>query len=149
MGLPESTEGPHPTAFFSQLLVEVFGHKILPLPPELNRVHRIPTPKPASEQRPRPVILQFHRYQVKDLVICESQKNGALTYQGNTIQIFEDYSLDVLKLRGELKDAMAGTLQTQTQTCSPLPSQITHQHVLTVRKCGCYLPLKPTTSFRV
>ncbi len=107
MGLPESIEGPHPTIFFSQLLVEVFGHQILPSPPELDRAHRIPASKPASGQRPRPVILRFHRYQVKDLVIRESRKKGVLTFQGHTIRIFEDYSPDVRKLRSEIKDAMA------------------------------------------
>ncbi len=73
MGLPESIEGPRPTIFFSQFLVEVFGHQILSSPPELDRAHRIPAPKPASGQRPHPVILRFHRYQVKDLVIRESR----------------------------------------------------------------------------
>ncbi len=106
IGLPESIEGPHPTTFFSQLLVEVFGHQNLPSPPELDRAHRIAAPKPASGQRPRPVILRFHRYQVKDLVIRESRKKGTLTFQGHTIRIFEDYSPDIVKLRGEFKDPM-------------------------------------------
>ncbi|KAL1246547.1 hypothetical protein QQF64_034592 [Cirrhinus molitorella] len=107
VGLPESIEGPRPTAFFSTLLVEVLGDQILSSPPELDRAHRTPAPKPAPGQRPRPVILRFHRYQVKDLVIRESRKKGVLIYQGHTIRIFDDYSPDVLKLRGEFKEAMA------------------------------------------
>lgn len=76
MGLPESIEGPRPTIFFSQLLVEVFGDHILSSPPELDRAHRTPAPKPASGQRPRPDILRFHRFQVKDLIIRESRKKA-------------------------------------------------------------------------
>ena len=37
VGLPENVEGAHPTAFFSQLLVEVLGEQILDSGPELDR----------------------------------------------------------------------------------------------------------------
>nr|XP_021325840.1 uncharacterized protein LOC550357 isoform X2 [Danio rerio] len=107
VGLPESIEGPRPTNFFSEMLAEVFGDQILASPPELDRAHRIPAPKPAPGQRPRPVVLRFHRYQVKDLVVRESRKKGILTFRNHKIRIFEDYSPDVLKLRSEFKDAMA------------------------------------------
>lgn len=107
VGLPESIEGPRPTNFFSEMLAEVFGDQILASPPELDRAHRIPAPKPAPGQRSLPVVLRFHRYQVKDLVVRESRKKGILTFRNHKIRIFEDYSPDVLKLRSEFKDAMA------------------------------------------
>ncbi|KAE8297846.1 hypothetical protein D5F01_LYC02318 [Larimichthys crocea] len=40
VGVPESVEGPRPTAFFAELLVEVFGEGILDSPPECDRAHR-------------------------------------------------------------------------------------------------------------
>lgn len=52
VGLPESVEGARPTAFFSQLLVEVFGDQVLPSPPELDRAHRTLAPKPGPHERP-------------------------------------------------------------------------------------------------
>lgn len=55
VGLPESIEGPRPSEFFSQLLVDVLGKDILPSPPELDRAHRSLAPKPAVGERPRPV----------------------------------------------------------------------------------------------
>ncbi|KAI9999385.1 hypothetical protein NQD34_018262 [Periophthalmus magnuspinnatus] len=67
VGLPENIEGPRPTAFFSQLLTEVFGDSVLPTPPEIDRAHR------TSGAKPRPVILRLHRFQVKDLIIRESR----------------------------------------------------------------------------
>ncbi|ROL45247.1 hypothetical protein DPX16_17858 [Anabarilius grahami] len=60
-------------------------------PPELDRAHRSLAPKPAPGQRSRPVILRFHHFQVKDLVIRESRKKGELLYEGHKIRIFEDY----------------------------------------------------------
>lgn len=39
VGLPENIEGAHPTAFFSQVLVEVLGDQILNSTPELDRAH--------------------------------------------------------------------------------------------------------------
>lgn len=107
VGLPESIEGPRPTVFFSQLLVDVLGTQVLSSPPELDRAHRSLAPKPVTGQRPRPVILRFHRYQVKDLVIRESRKKGELLYEGHKIRIFEDYCPEVLKLRAEYKDVMS------------------------------------------
>ncbi|XP_016295392.1 uncharacterized protein LOC107653234 [Sinocyclocheilus anshuiensis] len=89
------------TAFFSQLLVDVLGSHVLSSPPELDRAHRSLAPKPAAGQRARPVILRFHRFQVKDLVIRESRKKGELLYDGTKIHIFEDYCPEVLKLRAE------------------------------------------------
>lgn len=107
LGLPESIEGPRPTTFFSQLLVDVLGSQEISTPPELDRAHRSLAPKPAPGQRPRPVILRFHRFQVKDLVIRESRKKGELLYQGHKIRIFEDYCPEVLKLRAEYKEVMS------------------------------------------
>lgn len=39
IGLPENIEGPHPTTFFSNLLMDVLGEHILTSPPELDRAH--------------------------------------------------------------------------------------------------------------
>ncbi|KAI2645890.1 LINE-1 retrotransposable element ORF1 protein [Labeo rohita] len=107
LSLPESIKGPRPTAFFSQLLVDVLGSQVLTSPPELDRAHQSLAPEPAPGQRPHPVILRFHSFQIKDLVIRESRKKGELLYDGHKIRIFEDYCPEVLKLRAEYKDVMS------------------------------------------
>lgn len=55
IGLPESIEGPRPSAFFSQLLIDVLGPEVLTSPPEIDRAHRSLAPKPAPGGKPRPV----------------------------------------------------------------------------------------------
>ncbi|KAJ4944614.1 hypothetical protein JOQ06_013157, partial [Pogonophryne albipinna] len=107
IGLPESIEGPRPSAFFSQLLVDIVGTEILASPPELDRAHRSLAPKPAPGGRPRPVILRFHHSQIKDLVIREARRQGELNYKGHKIRLYDDYSPDVLKQRAEYRSPMA------------------------------------------
>lgn len=107
VGLPESVEGPRPTAFFSKLLVEVFGDQTLSSPPELDRAHRSLIPKPAPGERPRPVIIRFHRFQIKDLVMREARKLGTVEYRGHKLRFYEDYTAEVMKKRAEYKNVMA------------------------------------------
>lgn len=107
LGLAESIEGGRPTAFFSDLLCEVFGKETLPSPPEIDRAHRSLTAKPAPGQRPHPVILRLHRYQVKDLLIREARRRGKLDYHGQQVRVVEDYSPEVLSQRAEYREVMA------------------------------------------
>ncbi|KAK7898159.1 hypothetical protein WMY93_019012 [Mugilogobius chulae] len=107
VGLPEGIEGTQPSKFFAQLLQVVFGPDIFPSPPELDRAHRSSAPKPGSGERPRPVIVCFHRYQQKELLIRESRKRGELKYLDKPFRIYEDYSPEVVSQRKAYKSAMA------------------------------------------
>ncbi|KAL7849537.1 hypothetical protein SRHO_G00211600 [Serrasalmus rhombeus] len=107
IGLPESIEGTRPTVFFSNLLVEVLGKDVLPSPPELERAHRALRDKPAEGEKPRAVIICFHKFQTKEAVIRSArQKRGELKYNDTPIYIYEDYSPEVLEQRAEYKDVM-------------------------------------------
>lgn len=107
IGIAESSEGPQPSKFFSQLLQDVFGRDIFPSPPELDRAHRSLAPKPGPDGRPRPVIICFHRHQHKELVIRETRRRGTLTYQNNPFRIYEDYSPEVVSQRKKYTPVMA------------------------------------------
>ena len=98
IGLPESIEGPRLTTFFSDMLVELLGSQILPTPPELDRAHRTLVAKPPPGGKPRVVMVRFHHYQVRDLVVREARKQrGKLQYRGKPVLIFEDYTPEVLE----------------------------------------------------
>ncbi len=108
IGLPESIEGTQRTAFFSDLLVEVFGRQTLHSPPELDRAHRALTARPPHTAKPRAVIIRFHRYQTRELVVREAHKwHGNLQYQGKPIRIFEDYTPEVLEQRTKNCEVMS------------------------------------------
>lgn len=107
VGLPENIEGPHPTAFFSQLLHEVFGDSILDSAPELDRAHRSLAAKPGPGERPRPVVICFHRFQIRELVVREARKlRGQLKYKGTPFHIFEDYCPEIVEQRAVYRDVM-------------------------------------------
>uniref|UniRef100_A0A1A7ZKQ0 Uncharacterized protein n=2 Tax=Nothobranchius furzeri TaxID=105023 RepID=A0A1A7ZKQ0_NOTFU len=82
VGLPENFGGPRPTVFYFELLVEVFGGGTFSSPPEVDRANRTAAPKPPLGGRPRPVLLCLHRYQVKDVIICEACRRGGSFLQG-------------------------------------------------------------------
>lgn len=107
VGLPEGIEGAQPTKFFSQLLKEALGEAVFPTAPELDRAHRSLAPKPGPGGRPRPVLLCFHRFQIKELLVREARKKNTLTYQGHTFRIYEDYSPEVVNQRKEYRNVMS------------------------------------------
>lgn len=107
IGLQEGIEGPHPSKFFSQMLQDVFGRDVFPSPPELDRAHRSLAPKPAPGGRPRPVIVCFHRYQNKELLIREARRRNNLKYMDKPFRVYEDYSPEVVNQRREYRSVMS------------------------------------------
>ena len=108
VGVPESVEGPRPTAFFADLLMEVFGEGVLDSPPECDRAHRTLSVKPKPGQRARPVIIRLHRYQVKERIIREARtRRGKLQYRGSPISIYEDYAPEVVEQRQKYREVMS------------------------------------------
>ncbi|KAJ8375459.1 hypothetical protein SKAU_G00060390 [Synaphobranchus kaupii] len=91
-----------------RVLVEIFGDQVLQTPPELDRAHRTLSTKPRQGDKPRTVIVCFHRHQTKELVVRESRRRrNDLKYQGTPIRIYEDYSPDVLEQRAAYREVMA------------------------------------------
>ncbi|KAI4899577.1 hypothetical protein NFI96_016490, partial [Prochilodus magdalenae] len=100
--LSEETEGLRPTAFFAELLSEVF-----PSPPEIDRAHRALSAKPRTGGKPRAVIIRLHHFQNKERIIREAcARRGKHQFRGKLIFIFEDFAPDVLEQRTVLVDVL-------------------------------------------
>ena len=108
VGLPEGLEGGSPLEFISKLLQTVIGRDVFPKYPELDRAHRTLAPKPARGQRPRAIIVRFHRYQDKERVLrwARSQRED-IKFDGNRILFFPDMSASLAKQRATFKDIKA------------------------------------------
>ena len=125
IGLPETIEGTQPTAFFSNMLGEVFGD-VLGSPPECERAHRSLAPKPAPHQRPRPVIIRLLKFQHKDRIIREARlKRGQLKFQNHSILIFEDYPPEVVELRREYREVMSELYKLNLKPALLFPARLT------------------------
>lgn len=108
IGLPKSIEGPQPTTFFSDLLFQLLGEPTLSTPPELDRAHRALIAKSKQGEKSRPVIIQFHNFQIKEKVIREARKRRVeLQYQGKPIAFYEDYTPEVMEQRAVYREVMA------------------------------------------
>ncbi|KAG9266222.1 LINE-1 type transposase domain-containing protein 1 [Astyanax mexicanus] len=107
IGLPEGSEGQSPSTFISQLLVEIMGEEIFPQPPELDRAHRALVAKPAQGERPRAVIVRFHRFQEKERALRWAREHPSTMYQGKKILFFPDMSSSLARRRAAFKGIKA------------------------------------------
>lgn len=136
IGLPESTEGPRPSAFFSQLLVDILCTNVISSLPEIDQAHRSLTTKPAAGQRPQPVIIRFDCYQTKDLVICEGRRRRDLFHKEHKIRFYDDYRPHLLKQRAEYKNSMAELYKRRYKPALLNPAKLRITHRPTVRRNG-------------
>lgn len=96
VGIPEGLEGPQPTKFVADALVEIFD---LSEPPLLARAHRTLAPKPAEGSRPRAFVICFHRYDVKEDIWRKASRSGQLKFRDKTVFIFPDFPPEIAKKR--------------------------------------------------
>uniref|UniRef100_H3AJH9 L1 transposable element RRM domain-containing protein n=1 Tax=Latimeria chalumnae TaxID=7897 RepID=H3AJH9_LATCH len=101
VGFPESVEQGKPIKFLLETLPG-----LLKLPEDvvldIEKVHRSLAPKPAAGQRPRPFIIKFLRFQVKERLLVAARDLGMIEWQGNRIQLFPDLSRDLQQKLREL-----------------------------------------------
>lgn len=103
VGLPEGTEGPDPVRFIEKWLPDYLKMTTRKGRIKLDRAHRSMAPKPGPEQRSRPIILKFHNFADKQLVMNAARKLGSetghLAHTGPRISFFNDFSAAVVKKR--------------------------------------------------
>lgn len=97
IGIPEGAEGSDARLFMSKLLKELTGDTQQDL--ELERAHRGLTPRPSEGCRP--FIIRFHKYIHKERVLLWAKKNRDISFRGQSIRIFEDFSTTLAKKRAK------------------------------------------------
>lgn len=97
IGIPEGTEGTDARLFMTTLFKKVTGDALQDADLELERAHRSLAPKPLHGSRP--FIVRFHKYIHKEQVLQWAKKNRDISYLGQSIRIFEDFSPAIAKKR--------------------------------------------------
>uniref|UniRef100_H3AJZ0 L1 transposable element RRM domain-containing protein n=1 Tax=Latimeria chalumnae TaxID=7897 RepID=H3AJZ0_LATCH len=96
VGFPEGVEHGRPIKFLQETLLE-----LLKLPSgtslEVERAHRSLAPKPAEGQRPRPFIVRFLRYPVREQILTAARSLGTLEWNGSRILMFPDLLRDLME----------------------------------------------------
>ncbi|KAL6464298.1 hypothetical protein MHYP_G00266150 [Metynnis hypsauchen] len=103
IGIPEGAEGSQPTLFMGSFFTELFGASKLPNPPEIDRAHRAPIPRPQPGARPRPMLVRFLRFQAKEEILRLSRQQGQSLYKNSRVHIFPDLSVELRNRRNKFK----------------------------------------------
>uniref|UniRef100_H3AD16 L1 transposable element RRM domain-containing protein n=1 Tax=Latimeria chalumnae TaxID=7897 RepID=H3AD16_LATCH len=96
LGFPEQIEKGKPIQFLQEVLPKLLG---LADGMQLERAHRSLVPRPAIGQHPRPFIVKFLRFPLKEMVIRRVRERGALVWEGNKILVFPDLSRELQEKR--------------------------------------------------
>lgn len=105
VGLPEGAEGTEPVKFFEKWLPDFLHIEAKEGRIKLERAHRAPAPRPGPDQRPRVVLIRFHNFRDKQLVLQASRRSGTSekshpqVYQGSKVMFFQDFSADITRKR--------------------------------------------------
>lgn len=82
--------------FMSSVFTELFGEGAFERPPEIDRAHRVGQ-KSQRNAFPRHMLVRFHRYQTKELILKLSREQGHLEFNGAVVRIFPDMSAEVVR----------------------------------------------------
>ena len=104
LNVPEDSEkGQYTVKFVSDLLMEAMGEEVFENPPELERVHRSPGQRPREGQPPRPFVVCFHRFQVKEKALRWARTHD-VEFNGSKLRIYPDMSAGLVKKRAAFKN---------------------------------------------
>lgn len=107
IGIPEGSEGLHPSTFIEILLLEVFGEQSFTRKPEVDRAYLSLAPPPKPNQAPRTFIVRMHHYQTRELVLRLAREKGQVLYKGTRIHFYPDVSVEVAKRRAAFNQVKA------------------------------------------
>ena len=99
-GIPEGEEENNMMDFVAKLLKSE-----LATPSELDlkiqRCHRALAPRPPREAPPRSIIINFHKYKTKELILSSAWKKKEVFYKGTRVYFDHDFPTEVVKKRRE------------------------------------------------
>lgn len=104
IGLKEGCENGDPIKFLEKWIHEVFGEQNLPESLQIERAHRIYAPRSTEDERPRPMLVRFLRYQDREKILQlaierHRQNKPQIQYDGKNISFFPDMTSELRRRR--------------------------------------------------
>ncbi|KAK7916033.1 hypothetical protein WMY93_011794 [Mugilogobius chulae] len=106
VNLREGCEGNDPVAFFTNWLPDTLGREQFTEPLLIERAHRTLAPKPAADEKPRPVLIRLLKYRDREKILHTAAKrakefNGPIMFENKPLFFFPDLSASLVKRRKE------------------------------------------------
>lgn len=127
LGLPESTAITKMETYIEHLLKELFGPSLSSFM-LVERAHRSLAPKPVPSRPPRPIIARLLNYGDRDAILREAGRLGSVTFQGNTLMFFPDYTPTVQAARREFAPAKKLLAASSIQYAMMYPAKLKIVH---------------------
>lgn len=103
-GLREEVEGADAVSFLQMWIPEFLKMHTKSGRIKIERAHRTLAPKPGTKERPRPIIVWFHKYGDKQRVLDASRRlsvDGDLRYEDSKVSFYQDFPASVIRRRKE------------------------------------------------
>ncbi len=105
LGIPENSEGPQITSFMTQFFAETLDMDIPDGPEMLDRAYRLASrPGLGANAPPRPMIVRVHHFRVKQHILQRAREKGPLSFRGQPVHIFPDFTTEVASRRASLNN---------------------------------------------
>lgn len=99
VGFPERAEGSHPEKFLYSWLRDIFGKDAPSFSHVIERAHRTPPRPPPVGAPPRSIIARILNFQDKVAILRLAREKGPLSFNGNNISVYPDFSAEVQRQR--------------------------------------------------
>uniref|UniRef100_H3AIV0 L1 transposable element RRM domain-containing protein n=1 Tax=Latimeria chalumnae TaxID=7897 RepID=H3AIV0_LATCH len=87
VGFPENVEEGNPISFLSRKIPELLGLES-GMDLDIERAHRTLAPCPAPGQHPGAFVVQFLKFQTKELALCAARSKGTIKWHESGIHFF-------------------------------------------------------------
>ncbi|XP_072362823.1 uncharacterized protein [Scyliorhinus torazame] len=107
LDLPEGAEGADVGAYVSTMLHSLMGSEAPTGPLEVEGAYRVLARRPKAGEIPRAIVVRFHRYNDREMVLRWAKKTRNCRWENAVIRVYQDWSAEVARRRASFNRAKA------------------------------------------
>uniref|UniRef100_A0AAV2LZQ3 LINE-1 type transposase domain-containing 1 n=1 Tax=Knipowitschia caucasica TaxID=637954 RepID=A0AAV2LZQ3_KNICA len=125
LNLRESVEGSNPVLFFEKFIPKLLHLSVSDI--SIDRTHRTFGPPAAADDRPRPVIIKFHRSRDVITVLSAAKRAGDLQYEDRPLRIVPDIPPAVRLIRRGFNDVCTELIKRKVRFRMAFPAVLSFE----------------------